>query len=118
MKEFDLKKAKEGKPVCTRSGHKVRIICFDCKGDLYPIVALINKEGKEIAQKYTIEGKSFAFDRPDPDDLVMDAEKHEGWINIYKDNNVGGRIFSTFHEAVKYHGPVDYITTIKIEWIE
>ena len=27
-KPFDLQKAKSGKPVCTRGGHKARIVCF------------------------------------------------------------------------------------------
>lgn len=40
MREFDLEKAKAGAGVCTRSGNKARIICFDAKG-MYPIVALI-----------------------------------------------------------------------------
>lgn len=29
MKPFNLEEAKAGKPVCTRTGHDVRIICFD-----------------------------------------------------------------------------------------
>ena len=40
LKPFDLQKAKEGKPVCTRDGRKARIICFDVNNDK-PIVAVI-----------------------------------------------------------------------------
>lgn len=41
LKPFDLQKAREGKPVCTRGGRKARIICFDKKEKDFPIVALI-----------------------------------------------------------------------------
>ena len=41
LKPFDIQKAREGNPVCTRDGRKARIICFDKKGD-FPIVALVN----------------------------------------------------------------------------
>ena len=45
LKPFNLKAAKEGKPVCTRDGRKARIICFDRKfyhdGYNYPIVAMV-----------------------------------------------------------------------------
>ena len=34
LKPFDLQAAKSGKPVCTRDGRKVRIICFDSKSKL------------------------------------------------------------------------------------
>ena len=40
LKPFDIQKAREGKPVCTRDGRKARIICFNRKGDM-PITALI-----------------------------------------------------------------------------
>ena len=44
LKPFDIQKAREGKPVCTRDGHKARIICFDYNGETgdYPIVALVH----------------------------------------------------------------------------
>ena len=29
LKPFDIQKAREGKPVCTRDGRKARIVCFD-----------------------------------------------------------------------------------------
>lgn len=30
-KPFNLEEAKAGKPVCTRGGHKAKIICFDAR---------------------------------------------------------------------------------------
>ena len=45
LKPFDIQKAREGKPVCTRDGRKARIICFDrrlfYKNVSYPILALV-----------------------------------------------------------------------------
>ena len=29
MKEFDIELAKQGHPVCTRDGRKVRVLCYD-----------------------------------------------------------------------------------------
>lgn len=48
MCPFDINVAKEGKPVITRNGRKVRIICYDrlTGGKIAPIIALI-KNGKE-----------------------------------------------------------------------
>jgi len=58
MKPFNLEEAKAGKPVCTRSGRKARIICFDARND-QPIVALIEDADNrfEIAYNYDIHGK-------------------------------------------------------------
>ena len=46
LKPFDIQKAREGKPVCTRDGRKARIICFNRKGDM-PITALITNKDIE-----------------------------------------------------------------------
>ena len=58
LKPFDIQKAREGKPVCTRDGRKVRIICFDSKNDPQrPIVALVEHNDNELLYEYTIDGK-------------------------------------------------------------
>lgn len=54
-------------------------------------------------------------------DLFFAPEKHEGWINIYKENKnfKGGYIYLSEKEASnegKYL--CNYITTAKIEWEE
>lgn len=58
MKPFNLEEAKQGKPVCTRSGRKARIICFDARND-QPIVALIEDADNryEITYNYDSHGK-------------------------------------------------------------
>ena len=53
LKPFDIQKAREGKPVCTRDGRKARIICFDVKWATHPIIALIEEgEGERILLIY------------------------------------------------------------------
>ena len=87
LKPFDIQKAREGKPVCTRDGAKARIICFDAKSDA-PIIALITTDdGTEITFDYLSDGTFFNGENPD-NDLMMLAEKKEGWIIKPKDYQV------------------------------
>ena len=88
LKPFDIQKAREGKPVCTRDGRKVRIICFDSKNDPQrPIVALVEHNDNELLYEYTIEGKDrFShISTTGTSDLMMLPEKKEGWIVIHKE---------------------------------
>lgn len=67
LKPFSLEAAKAGKPVCTRDGHKARIICFDRK-DNTPIVALIECVNHvEILQCVYNDGKCFHYDTSNND---------------------------------------------------
>jgi len=118
MKEFNLEEAKAGKAVCTRDGRPARIICFDRKSNSYPIIALIAETigNGEVYKSYTIDGKFDGRGKTDNLDLMMVAEKKEGWINIYSDHTRSYEIFDTEEEAKKYmYGRG---TTIKITWEE
>lgn len=122
LKPFDIQKAREGNPVCTRDGRKARIICFDKKDNQCPIVALVDyydrKDGEAVTT-YTNEG-FFCIDKKHPNDLMMCPVKRTGYINIYDNNRVCKQIFETEGEA-KIAGnstPDKYIQTIKIEWEE
>ena len=125
LKPFDLKKAREGKPVCTRDGRKARIICFDAKGDK-PIIALVEAKGNKDAlieevERYFINGHSVFEVRETNDDLMMEPEKHEGWVNVYRDFNVvhAKNVFDTREEALKnIGGGENCVATVKIEWEE
>ena len=84
LKPFDIQKAREGKPICTRDGRKARIICFDLKDKDYPIAAAVqNKDGDESIRTYTAEG---IYDKGEISgfDLMMLPEKKEGWAVIKK----------------------------------
>ena len=131
LKPFDIQKAREGKPVCTRDGHKARIICFDSNGETgdYPIVALVhyNKGNKcyERVLKYTSDGlfNKYGYCQHD-DDLMMLPEKKEGWINIIKTEDGGycckGEVNSDYNDAfIENINVLDNRgITVKIEWEE
>ena len=123
LKPFDLKKAKEGKPVCTRDGRKARIIAFDrrlfYKNVSYPILALVERsDGEDDVCGYNEKGKVLIEDGAEyKDDLMMLPEKHEGWVNVYKvvNGHESGKIFATEEEA-KTKANDGRVATIKIEW--
>ena len=126
LKPFDLQKAREGKPVCTRDGRKARIICFDRRGDKFPIVALLdgcNKKHSEVAVTFTNEGL-FEIGEKSSNDLMMLPEKKEGWINIIKTEDGGycckGEVHSDYNDAfIENINVLDNRgITVKIEWEE
>ena len=113
LKPFDIQKAREGKPVCTRDRRRARIICWDKIGN-FPIVALVmGKNNKEAVFYYNGNGRDNDAIEKDYD-LMMLPEKKEGWVNVYKE-----RIYSTKEEAIEatYDG-VTYVDTVKISWEE
>lgn len=120
LKPFDLEAAKAGKPVCTRDGRRVRIICFDMNSfNNHIIVALITEEnGTESIYSYTSEGKW--KETKTENDLMMLSEKKGGWVNVYKFATVYvvGTLFDNEEDARKDRLNPDYIATIKIEWEE
>lgn len=72
FKPFNLEAVKTGKPVCTRDGRKARIVCFDRKHRLYPIIALLENEkgNEEYISTYMKDGSVNPF-QPHPSDLMM-----------------------------------------------
>ena len=115
LKPFDLQKAKEGKPVCTRDGRKARIICFDLQSiEKTPIVAAVQVTDKqEVISHYYEDGRQFV-DGISELDLMMLLEKKEGWVNVYKDS-----VYDTKDEALIGRSESrGYIDTIKINWSE
>ena len=125
MKPFNLEEylANPNKKLVTRDGRKVkRILCTDVKGK-YPIVVVIdNRDGNtERAISLTKDGKFFDGSS-DNKDLFFAPEKHEGWTNVYVDDD--SRLERTFiyksKEEAKAFGMMrnGYVTTAKIEWEE
>lgn len=127
MKEFDLELAKAGHPVETRHGRKARIICFNREMENYPIVALVLKDdGVEEIYSYTSSGK--IIDKGENSvDLIMTSEKHEGWVNVYRDADTGlpycGKfVYLSEADAVTHNDPDDTsdkkVSVTKITWEE
>ena len=107
----------------TRDGWKARIICFDYKDPVRPIIALIESTAgtKEELYYYSPNGKS------DPNkpklDLVMVKIKHKGFVNVYKDafdNYYSDKyIYKSIQEAKNnIISSRIYIDTIEISWEE
>ena len=126
LKSFDLEAAKAGKPVCTRDGHKARIICFDRKGyNMFPIVALImNGDRESDIYTYRPNGTWDNSGNESDKDLMMLPEKKEGWINIIKTEDGGycckGEVNSDYNDAfIENINVLDNRgITVKIEWEE
>lgn len=123
LKPFDIQKAREGKPVCTRDGRKARIICFDRKGyNMFPIVALImNGDRESDIYTYRPNGTWDNSGNESDKDLMMLPEKKEGWVNVY--NSLGVVTFShnpydTKKEALANAKQKYYVDTVKISWEE
>lgn len=120
---FDLESAKQGKPVCTRDGRKVRIICFNrLSGNREMPVVFLLKEidcAVENIHTCTVDGFHYPNKAKSDLDLMMLPLKRTGYINIYN-NRVCKQIFETEKEAkiAANSTPDKYIKTIKIEWEE
>lgn len=91
------------------------------KSNEYPIVALVEENGEEIAETYSEKGVWQKGQESDFD-LMMVSKKKEGWINLGRRTNgeiyAGSRIFDTKEEARQFGIGTDCFTTIKIEWEE
>ncbi len=115
LKPFSLELAKQGKPVCTREGNRVRIICFDAKGH-QPIIGLeTHPDGEETIETYYSDGSFHDNREQSKGDLMMLPEKKEGWAVIYKDD-----LLRTEKEAreLAEQSISEVIRIEKIEWEE
>ena len=124
MKRFSLEEylKNPSKKVVTRMGRKVRIICTDREDSIYPVVALIkdDKRESEILVAYTKDGIPAEYNEAYYT-LFFAPEKHEGWINIYKEDEglKGEYIYPSEKEASNEGKHIyNYIATVKIEWEE
>lgn len=122
MRPFNLEEylANPSKKVITRGGSAVKIHCTNYHGEK-PIIAEI--EGSEQSISYNKDGSYFP-DAKSVRDLFFNAEKHEGWINLYrytdKITTSFGAVLYVSREAAEEMGKRDdhYITTAKVEWEE
>ena len=122
MKPFSLEEylANPSKKIITRDGRNAtRLLYTNAKGD-YPIIVLIERtDGSEYALSYTKDGK-YINGTTDNNDLFFVPEKHEGWVNIYK--NERDYYFWKFIYPKKTDAEAvadsTCIATVKIEWEE
>ena len=123
MKQFSLEEylKNPSKRVVTRDGRNVRIICTDHDNISYPIVGAI--KGYDFPFCFSEDGYVVGSKCTDANDLFFAPEKHEGWINLYKNEDgiswISPNYFTSKKEAEeegKAH--TCSVTTIKIEWEE
>ena len=119
MKAFNLEEYLKNpkRKVVTKDGRNVRIVCTDVKSELYPVLALVDNWGEEICNSYTKEGR-FLPNNEAHRDLFFAPEKHEGWVNVYRDFDglMCGSVFATEEDA-KCNAKTA-IATVKIDWEE
>ena len=127
MEQFSLEKylANPSRRVVTRDGRNIRIICTDMKSTTYPVVALIeNGSGYEQLITFSKNGE-YAVNESSRSDLFFAPEKHEGYVNVYRNLDKDytyylGNIYNSKAEAedTRENKKFKYIATIKIEWEE
>ena len=72
------------KPVQTRDGRAVRVLCTDAKGSPYPVIALlIGSDGSEVLDTFTEEGKAHSNAALSRNDLVNVPEREVRYVNWY-----------------------------------
>src|SRR5690606_23192331 len=81
------------KPVRTKDGREVRVLCTDLVSPSgYPVLALVKDScGYERVQSYTIEGKYRRSGSENRNDLENVPEITNLWVNVYP-NDVGGHV--------------------------
>ena len=111
------------KPLQTRDGHSVRILCTDRVveyGDKRTIVALVTAVKHQHLVEYHPDGTYLGSPKHEhPWDLVNVQEKVEGYMHIYynkdEDKFSGGYLYKTLAEA-KRNMPAVEVATIKVEF--
>lgn len=128
MEQFSLDEFLKNptRPIVTRDGRRVRIICTDRNFKDFPIVALVQIDCEERMYGYMEDGMYLMGDIQSSRDLFFAPEtktKRIGWMNVckYGDDKhfslVGGVIHQT-REAALTETPDHVVDTIQIRWEE
>lgn len=121
MKQFNLAEYLKNpkRKVVTRDSRNVIIHCTNFDG-FTPIIAEI--EGDIYSTAFCKNGK-IIDDKDTSCDLFFAPEKHEGWINLYRNEDgiswISPNYFTSKKEAEEEgEAHTCSVTTIKIEWEE
>ena len=121
MKQFNLEEYlnNPSKKVVTRDGRAVKIYSTDYidKCGLFVIGKI---EGNAYSYSFREDGR-FLDHKETDNDLFFASEKHEGWINLYKNEDgiswISPNYFTSKKEAEEEgRAHTCSVTTIKIEW--
>ena len=117
MKAFSLEEYLKNpkRKVVTRDGRDVRIICTDFDNSDFPVIGGV--KGSMWPDCFTANG-FMVKGAEHPADLFFAPEKHEGWVNVYRDFDglMCGSVFATEEDAK--HNAKTAIATVKIDWEE
>ena len=118
MKQFNLDEylKNPSRKVVTRDGRSVKIYCTNYLGN-HPVIAQV--ENSIYSSSFDEKGR-YVDDGESSRDLFFAPEKHEGWVNIYKDDDhfyASMDIFKT-KEKAEALSCSSCIATVKIEWEE
>lgn len=119
-KPFNLEEAKAGKPVQTRDGRKVRILCTDAAGPL-PVIAAIRCQAIDLPTRRRADGLLFDGEES-KNDLVMATVIHTKWINVFPADIARGelrnrRMYDT-KEGAQTFATCEGVITVPITWEE
>ena len=122
MKPFNLEEYLKNPlmRVVTMDGREVKILCTN----YYLANQCVIAEVVDIGHSFSFNQYGVQYDTTgdSPLNLFFATEKHEGWVNLYKDYKAKKYcpIFFSSEEEAKQNGMVcaNYITTVKIEWEE
>ena len=126
MKQFNLAEYLKNpeRKIVTRKGYPATIVSTTFHQENYPVVAEVCFSSYDKKQSYSFTANgSFLDSSEDPRDLFFASEEHEGWINLYKNEDgiswISPNYFTSQKEAEK-EGKTHTcsVTTIKIEWKE
>ena len=118
MKQFNLEEylKNPSRKVVTRDGRNVKILCTNFTKAQH-IIAQI--EGNDYSSAFHKDG-IFVNGVESNYDLFFAPEKHERWINLYKDNDGIYAFMDTFKtkEEAEALSCSSCIATAKVEWEE
>lgn len=128
MEQFSLSEYLKNptRPIVTRDGRSVRIICIDRNYKDFPIVALVQIDCEERMYSYMEDGMYLMSGSQSSRDLFFAPEtktKRVGWMNVckYGDDKhfslAGGVIHPTREQALTER-PDYVVDTIQIKWEE
>ena len=119
MKQFNLEEylKNPSRKVVTRDNRNVRIICTDAKGNR-PVIGLVDCKDYEGSYGYTKNGRIRDDDYDGNLDIFFAPEKHEGWVNVYRDLESGELYCGYVHDSEEETKKRGGIAIVKIEWEE
>ena len=118
LKPFDIEKAKAGATIVTRDYKPVRILTYDCKSDIYPIIALMDAGGVELIGKFTITGEYILGSPLEYNLFILEENDHIDFEEIY-DCEQAVRNYNKIVAISKLFTIADYynkLTGLTVNW--